>query len=114
AEIDGVIAGYGRAAWHDESPDLRLYEVITFIDPVRTGTDVFVAVVDALETRLRAIAATHPPGPKAFETSGGDLAPERDTLLTARGYEPIRWYYAMVRPNVDDLPNSPLPDGLEI
>jgi ribosomal protein S18 acetylase RimI-like enzyme len=114
AEIDGAIAGYGRAAWHDASPELRVYEVISVIDPIRTGTDVFVAVVDALETRLRAIAATHPPGPKAFEASGGDLAPQRDALLTARGYVPVRWYHAMVRPHLDDLPNSPLPEGLEI
>jgi ribosomal protein S18 acetylase RimI-like enzyme len=113
-EIDGAIVGYGRAAWHAEPPDARVYEVIAFIDPVRSGADVFRAVVDALETRLRAIAATHPPGPKRFETSGGDLAPERDALLTARGYEPVRWYYSMVRPHLDDLPDSPLPEGLEI
>jgi ribosomal protein S18 acetylase RimI-like enzyme len=114
AEIDGAIVGYGRAAWHDKSPDLRAYEVITFIDPVRSGNEVFIAVLDALETRVRAVAATHPAGSKVFETSGGDLAPERDALLTSRGYEPIRWYYSMVRPTLDDLPDSPLPKGLEI
>ena len=114
AEIDGAIAGYGRAAWHEEPPDRRVYEVLTLIDPARSGPDVFLAVVGALETRLRLIAATHPPGPKVFETSGGDLAPERGALLTGHGYEPVRWFYSMVRPHLDDLPDAPLPDGLDI
>lgn len=114
AEVGGSIVGYGRAAWHADPSGLRVYEVLTMIDPVRSGAPLFVAMVDAIENRLRAIAATHPSGPKVFETSGGDAAPERDALLTARGYEPVRWYYSMVRPHLDDLPDAALPDGLEI
>ena len=34
--------------------------------------------------------------------------------LEARGYEPVRHYYTMVRPTLDDLPDAPLPSGLEI
>ena len=35
-------------------------------------------------------------------------------LLEAAGYEAVRYYYSMVRPTCDDLPDAPLPVGLEI
>lgn len=114
AEIDGQIVGYGRAAWHEELTGIRIYEVIPFLDPTLAGSELFVALVDALEARARLIAADHPSGEKHFETFGGDLAPERDALLRAHGYEPIRYFYSMLRPTLDDLPDAPLPDGLEI
>ena len=114
AELDGRIVGYGRAAWHEELDGTRIYEVIPFVDPAAAGQDVFVAMLGAIEGRARAIAADHPPGLKFLETFGGDQAPERDALLHAAGFEPVRFYYAMVRPSVDDLPDAPLPEGLEI
>ena len=114
AERDGRVVGYGRAATHQELDGTRIYEVIPFVDPKIAGQAVFTAMIDAIEARARAIAADHPAGPKHFETFGGDLAPERDALLQARGYEAVRFFYSMVRPNVDDVPDAPLPSGLEI
>jgi mycothiol synthase len=113
AERDGRIVGYGRAAWHQEEAG-RIYEVIPFIDPTVAGAQSFVAMVEVLERRLREIAARHPPlGSRQFESFGGDSAPEREELLKSRGYEPVRHYYSMVRPTLDDL-DAPLPSGLEI
>jgi ribosomal protein S18 acetylase RimI-like enzyme len=34
--------------------------------------------------------------------------------VVAAGFAPVRHGYEMVRPTVDDLPDAPLPDGLEI
>jgi ribosomal protein S18 acetylase RimI-like enzyme len=114
AEIAGRIVGYGRAAWHEELDGTRIYEVIPFVDPTVAGQDVFTAMIGSIEARARAIAAGHGPGPKLLETFGGDLAPERDALLRAGGYEAVRYFYAMIRPSVDDLRDAPLPGGLEI
>jgi len=114
AEIDGRIVGYGRAAWHEEPDGPRIYELLPFLDPRVAGEDVFMTMVDALEARLRAIAFEHPPGEKLLETFGGDSAPEREALLQGIGYEAVRHGYAMLRPSVDDLPDAPLPAGLEI
>jgi mycothiol synthase len=33
-------------------------------------------------------------------------------LLESVGYEPIRWYFDMRRPTLDDIPDAPLPPGL--
>lgn len=35
------------------------------------------------------------------------------TLLEAHGLEPIRWFFLMRKGNLDDVPDAPLPDGLE-
>jgi mycothiol synthase len=114
AEIDGRMVGYGRAATHQELDGTRIYEIIPFVDPAVAGEEVFEAMLAAIEARAMAIAAGHPPGDKYLETFGGDQAPERDALLHAAGYAPVRYFYSMVRPSVDDLPDAPLPDGLEI
>jgi mycothiol synthase len=113
ARGDEVI-GYARAGTHDELDGTQVYEVVAFLEPEVVGNDVFVEVVAAVEGRLREIAATRPPGERLFATFGGDEAPERDALLRSRGYQPVRWFYSMVRPDLDDLPDSPLPAGLEI
>lgn len=114
AEIDGRIIGYGRAGWHEELDGTRIYEVIPFIDASDVGPEIFMAMVGAIEARLRAIAADHPPGEKLYDTFGSGDDALRDELLRAAGYEPVRFFYSMVRPSVDDLPNAPLPDGIEI
>lgn len=34
-------------------------------------------------------------------------------ILEAEGFEPIRYFFHMRRPTLDDIPDAPLPDGLE-
>ena len=114
AEIDGRIVGYGRAATHQELDGTRIYELIPFVDPAVAGEDVFKAMLAAVEARALAIAAGHSPGDKLLETFGGDQAPKRDALLQAAGYVPVRYFCSMVRPSVEDLPDAPLPEGIEI
>lgn len=114
AEIDGVMVGYGRAAFHAELDGTRIYEVIPFVDPAVAGQEVFRAVFGAMEERARAIAAAHPPSRRFLESFGGDLAPERDAQLESMGYVPVRHYFTMVRPSVEDLADAPLPQGIEI
>ncbi len=114
AEVDGRIVGYGRVATHEEPAGPRIYEVLPFNEQTADGDAIFMALVGTLETRARTLAADHPEGDKLFETFGGDKVAGRDARLRALGYEPVRHGYAMVRPSVDALPNSPLPAGLEI
>ena len=113
-EQDGAVAGYARAGVREEPQGPRILEVMSFVDPLKIGDAAFVAAIQAIEARLAEIAAALPPGERVFETFGGDDAPERDALLRSIGYEPVRWFFTMIRPTLDPLPDSPLPDGLEI
>jgi ribosomal protein S18 acetylase RimI-like enzyme len=67
-----------------------------------------------MEVRCREMAATHPTGPKRFQTDASDSAVARVAVLLGRGYEPVRYSFLMVRSDLDDLPDATLPVNLEI
>lgn len=113
AERDGRIVGYGRASWYEDMEGQRLYEPVAFSHPDQLP-DLLEAVMQAMEVRCRDIAATHPAGPKQFQTHASDSAVDRVAMLLRRDYGPARYSFLMVRPNLDDLPDAALPEGLEI
>ena len=114
AERHGRIVGYGRASWYEAHDGDRIYEPVVLVHPDAAATGLAAELQDWAETRVREIAATHPAGSKWFQQEASDSATERIDLLTRTGYEPVRFYYVMVRPHLDDLPDAPLPEGLEI
>jgi ribosomal protein S18 acetylase RimI-like enzyme len=67
------------------------------------------------EEHLREIAALRQSGGVhvfrsfAAETEAGTIA-----LLSAAGYEPVRYHFEMVRPLAEPIPDLPLPAGLEV
>jgi mycothiol synthase len=113
-EHDGRIVGYGRVGWREELDGQRVYEAISFTDPGRPIEGLLTGIHDTMEARAREVAAAHPPGPKVLESGTAETAHEREALLRSRGYEPVRYGYEMIRPNLDDLLDAPLPDGLEV
>ena len=115
AESAGELVGYARGAWADEYSGDRIYESVVLVDPdVAERQALMAALQQRIDARLAAIAAGHPPGPKLLQSSAEEQATAMQAVLRAGGYEPVRYDYRMVRPSVDDLPDSPLPPGLEI
>jgi mycothiol synthase len=113
-ERDERMVGYGRISWREELDGQRIYETIAFADPTVNVPGLFAAIHDTVEARGLEVAAGHPPGPKAFDSSTAEHATEREAVLRGRGYQPVRYAFHMIRPTMDDLPDAPLPDGLEI
>jgi len=113
-EVDGRIVGYVRGGIHQQVSGLWIYEILPFLDPDLAPGRLLPLMLESIEDHLRQLAAAEPGGEKVFQTFGGDSAPDREQLILDAGYEAVRYGYSMVRPNLDDLPNAPLPDGLEI
>jgi ribosomal protein S18 acetylase RimI-like enzyme len=113
AERDGRIVGYGRASWYEDLEGQRLYDPTSFVRPEEPFA-LRETIHDAMEARCREIAATHPAGPKLLQSESSESAAARTAVLLAREFEPVRYAFLMVRPHLDDLPDSPLPEGLEI
>jgi ribosomal protein S18 acetylase RimI-like enzyme len=111
AELDGRLVAYVRVGWRDEE-DVRVYEPIVFLDPEAATEPIFDALLDLAEGRMAELVREHAPGPKVARVSFSDE--RRRAAVLARGYEPIRHYYTMVRPTLDDLPDAPMPPGLEV
>ncbi len=82
-ELDGRIVGYVRGGIHQEVAGPRVYEVLPFLDPAISPTEVLPIMLWAMEDHLRELAATDPAGEKVLQTFGGDSAPEREVNHSA-------------------------------
>jgi mycothiol synthase len=113
-ERDGHVIGYTRVGLLVEGSGRHLYELVSFIDPTIDPAPAYPAMLALMEAHARRLAADDPAHDKVITTFGGDSAPVLEQLVLAAGFEPVRHGYSMVRPHVDDLPDSELPPGLEI
>jgi ribosomal protein S18 acetylase RimI-like enzyme len=116
-EVDGEPAAYSRVWWDQEEAGPRIYRQICFLDPVVGGRGIGSALLAWNESRLREIASEHDADDapeKLLEAWGNDRNEAATALFRAAGYEPITYAAEMVRPSVDDLPDHPLPEGVEI
>jgi len=113
AERDGTVVGYGRASWLEEVAGDRIYDVTVLAHPDH-ATQVMDPLHEAVEGRLRQIAAAHPAGTKHFQAESSDAATIRTAVLETRGYQPVRYSFYMLRPSLDDLHDAPMPDGIEV
>lgn len=113
AEVDGVPVAYSRVWWDDEV-DGRVYKLVGFVDPAHGGRGIGRTLLGWNEARLREIAADHDVSTKLVQAFVGDANEAATELIRDAGYEPVTYMAEMLRPTVDDLPDHPLPEGLEI
>jgi ribosomal protein S18 acetylase RimI-like enzyme len=78
-------------------------------------------LLDFVETRLLEISVHHidsgqlsSSAPRFYHNSVSDKEIAKESLLKHAGYRPIRYGFEMVRPNLEDIPDLPLPGGLEV
>jgi GNAT superfamily N-acetyltransferase len=115
AEVSGEVVGYGRVFWDREDSGLRRYPHFAYLLPEWRGKGIRWAMLRHNERRLRQIAAEHPEdGPRFLEAWAEDAETHWTSLLIEAGYEGVRYGFEMVRPNLDDIPDLPLPAGLEV
>lgn len=115
AEMDGEIIGYHRVFWLKTLENLRLYVHFGFLLPEWRRKGIGRAMLRWCEQRLYQIAAEHPEdGPRYFESEVGDTQIGATALLQAEGYQPATYGAIMVRPDLESIPEAPMPDGLEV
>jgi mycothiol synthase len=115
--LDGEPVGYARASWDELEDGSRDYVVFAPMRPAHLAEALFRAVVAAQEDHMRPKAdgiaqarfrayASHP---------GPDLAATQEAAwLENLGYRAIRFTASLVRPDLENVPDLPLPDGVEI
>ena len=119
AEIDGSIVASGHARHVVRDGD-DTYEIELQVHPDHRQADVGPVLLRRLESTARTMADELPvhevgrKGPPSFMSWCVDSAREMAALLRAEGYEPVRYFFEMLRSLADDIPDVPLPDGLEI
>lgn len=113
-EIDGTTVGYTRVWWDQEVEGPLVCSHLCFLDPAWRRRGIGRLMLEWNERRLGEIAAGHPSGDKVLQVWVEDQAAGAKTLFEAAGYEPVTFGAEMVRRSVSDLPDCPLPEGVEI
>ncbi|MCB8939778.1 MAG: GNAT family N-acetyltransferase [Ardenticatenaceae bacterium] len=115
AEVDDEVVGYGRCWWSNQVDGSIAYRFFAHLLPAWRSTGIRLAMVRFLKQRIRQIAATHPADKeKNFLNWGMEAESDWINLLLAEGHEVVRYGLEMVRPNLDNIPDCPLPDSLEV
>ncbi len=121
-EVDGRIVGYARTYWEleerskdDADGPVRVHETICFLRPEWRRKGIGRSMLAALIGRAEAMQAELPPVARAeIEAYGEDGDGSHERMVRRFGFEPIRYGFQMLRPTLDDQPDAPMPDGLEI
>ena len=114
AEIDGRMVGVAdvKRVMRD---GVAVYEIGGNVHPDDRRRGIGRALLRENLRRADERAAAEPEGQAAEarahaeETETGHRA-----LLEGHGFAAIRWYFLMRRSNLDDIPDAPLPDGLDL
>jgi GNAT superfamily N-acetyltransferase len=115
-EVDGRIVAVGGQDWVDTRDGLfREHRMWGAVEPDYRRRGIGTAMLADNERRAAALAATQDTDrPHTYAGWASDGRPG-SRLLKASGYELVRWFFDMVRPDLEDLPEPPaLPDGLEL
>jgi GNAT superfamily N-acetyltransferase len=116
AEVDGQPIGVGRVRAEKNLIGERVYQHSFMMLERWRGKGIGRATLHHNERRLREIAAAHDGEdcPRFFDTWSIPDKHNAAPLLTSAGYAPMRWFHSMTRPHLDDIPDVPLPPGIEL
>jgi ribosomal protein S18 acetylase RimI-like enzyme len=107
--------GYSRGSWREEYNGERRYMFFGRITPAWRRKGIGRAMLGWMEKRLRAIAADHPAQVKKYFLCIADQGEVGFAAMVEKaGYEPTRYGFQMVRPDLEAIPDFPLPEGLEV
>ncbi|MEO8462401.1 MAG: GNAT family N-acetyltransferase [Chloroflexota bacterium] len=115
AEVGGRIVGLATREVVDTTDGFREHRNDGEVDPAYRRHGIGRALLAENLRRHRELARTDSTsrqrifGSWTWERQAGDIR-----LLEASGFQPVRWFFDMVRPHLDDISNVALPDGLRL
>jgi mycothiol synthase len=116
-EVDGEVIAYKRVYWWQELDGTYIYGHFGQLIPEWRGKSIDRALLRHSEARLREIAQEQGHDlslPRLFDTGAYDKQVGLIELLLSEGYAPVRHSYDMVRPDLENIPDCPMPEGLEV
>ena len=116
AEMDGQVIGVVPCLWSfEEGTSNYHYRFFGCLAPAWRRKGIGQALLQWCENRLRVISSAHPVDQaKFFDTFVFQNELGKAVMLEKNGYVPSRYYYEMLRPDLNGIPHYPLPEGLEI
>lgn len=116
-DAEGRLVSYVRASYEDVGDGTRDLVVFAPTDPDHIAEPLFEALVDGSERHMlpwaeglsRARFRGYSPHPGPGEEAAGEAR-----WWEERGYVAAHFWASLVRPHLDDVPDLPLPDGVEV
>ncbi|MEM2891018.1 MAG: GNAT family N-acetyltransferase [Thermoplasmata archaeon] len=114
-EGDGRIVGHTTATWRRKLDGVRVYSHYAHLLPEWRERGVREAMVRWAERRIVAKARRHPRNlTKRIETYANSADNDWKRVLVGEGYTESWHIFEMVRDKLDDVPDMPLPEGIEV
>ncbi len=113
-EVNGEPIGYVIVRWMQEEGGPRIYRHMCKLAPEWRRRGIGTAMLSWAQQRLREIAADHDSEHKVYRTDTDTRSEDVTGLLERDGYQAIEHSATLVRPNLDNIPDRPLPAGLEL
>jgi mycothiol synthase len=115
AEVEGAIVAYGEVSWEDQNDGTRAYQVWGAVHPAWRRRGIGRAMLQWNLDRARQVADGHETTRERwFGTWDEDANVGAGALFRSEAFGPIRRFFLMVRPDLEDIAVPSLPDGLEV
>jgi GNAT superfamily N-acetyltransferase len=121
AEVGQQVVAYGRSWWEAELAGDWVGWHFYFIHADHRDKEIGAPITSFLENRLTKIYAglvasgiVDSSAPHWLSAMAFDSEVARRSVMQKAGYFEARYHYTMVRPDLEDIPELPLPEGLEI
>src|SRR6185436_16831052 len=100
--------------WVDTQEGTREFRLGGYVHPDWQSRGIGRRLLAWQEEHARAHPATASERPLNFGSWSSDQNVRKVRLLTRSGYEIVRYFFEMNRPNLDDIEVPPMPEGLEV
>lgn len=114
AEVNGQLVATTSGGWEPDNDGGQNYAVRGDVHPEWRRRGLGGALLRWTEARQRQVAAAaHHALAQRLESWAFVQEAGRNALLEANGYEVVRYWFEMDRPDLEDIPEAQLPDGFE-
>jgi GNAT superfamily N-acetyltransferase len=114
-EANGRVIGMCEVSWSRWLNNLTVYSLRAHLLPEWRHGGIRESMIGLNETRIREIAVSHDKDrTKVFEVYANSEPNDWKALLEKNGYRPSWYLFAMLRPLAENIPDLPLPNGVEV
>jgi mycothiol synthase len=115
AEVAGAPVAYGQFSLEPGNRGERVFWHISHVVPEWRETGLRMAIFRFNEMQIRLMAKSRRwPGKTSFAAWAVDEPNDWRELVLSEGYSPVMHFYEMIRRNLEDIPDYPIPGGLEL